>query len=82
MSLQARLDRIRVGFEKEAPAEALAIMHRATNDLETSGIMNVVYGEGQQAPNFSLDDSLGNSTNLADLRSNGSVVVTFFRGDW
>ena len=31
--LQTRLDRIREGFEAQAPAEALAVMHRATDDL-------------------------------------------------
>ena len=82
MSLQARLDRIRVGFEKEAPAEALAIMHRATDDLRASGIMDGVTGEGQQAPDFNLDDSNGRSTTLSGLRSKGPVIVTFFRGDW
>jgi cytochrome oxidase Cu insertion factor (SCO1/SenC/PrrC family) len=82
MSLQARLDRIREGFEKEAPAEALAIMHRATDDLRASGIMDGVVGEGQSAPDFTLEDSRGQSTTLSDLRAKGPVVLTFFRGDW
>ena len=50
MTLQQRLDRIREGFEKQAPAEALAIMHRATDDLRSSGILDGVVGEGQEAP--------------------------------
>ena len=33
MSLQARLDRIREGFEKQAPPEVLEIMHGATERL-------------------------------------------------
>ena len=82
MSLQARLDRIRIGFEKEAPAEALEIMHRATADLRTSGILEGVAAEGQTAPDFSLGDSTGTVINLADMRAKGPVILTFFRGDW
>ncbi len=82
MSLQQRLDRIRQGFEKEAPAEALAIMHRVTNELRASAIMAGVTGEGQPAPEFTLEDSRGVATALSSVRSKGPVVLTFFRGDW
>ncbi len=82
MSLQARLDQIRGGFEKEAPAEVLAVMHRATDDLRASGIMDGVVGEGQQAPDFTLEDSRGQAVTLSELRTTGPVVLTFFRGDW
>ena len=82
MSLQARLDRIRTNFEKDAPPEALAIMHRATDDLRASGIMNRVVGEGQTAPDFTLEDSRGNTVDLAALRTQGPVILTFYRGDW
>jgi hypothetical protein len=82
MSLQARLDRIREDFEKQAPPEALEVMHRATDDLRESGIMDRVVGEGQRAPEFTLEDSQGRPTALADALASGPVVLTFFRGDW
>ena len=37
-TLQERLDQIRVDFLKMVPAEAKAIMARATNELRASGI--------------------------------------------
>jgi hypothetical protein len=40
MNLQERLDARRSQFEKKAPQEALDIMHRATEDLRKSGIMD------------------------------------------
>ncbi len=40
MNLQERLDARRSQFEKKAPKEALDIMHRATEDLRNSGIMD------------------------------------------
>ncbi len=82
MSLQARLDSIREGFEKQAPPEVLEIMHGATDGLRASGIMDGVVGEGQRAPDFTLNDSQGTPTAFADALSRGPVVLTFFRGDW
>ena len=38
MNLQKRLDTIREGFVKRAPAQALEVMHRVTDDLRRSGI--------------------------------------------
>ena len=35
-TLQERLDRIREGFEKQAPPEVLTVMHHATDDLRAS----------------------------------------------
>lgn len=82
MSLQARLDRIREGFEKEAPPETLAIMHRATADLGASGIMDRVVGENRSAPDFTLEDSRGRPVTLSEMLTTGPVLLTFFRGDW
>ena len=82
MSLQVRLDRIRASFEKQASAEVLEIFHRVTEDLRASGMMDSVVGEGQRAPDFTLDDSQGNATSLSQLLASGPVVLTFYRGDW
>ena len=82
MNLQQRLDRIRQGFEKQAPPEAVALMHRVTNDLRNSGIMDRVLKEGQTAPAFELENSHGSHVSLSGLLELGPVVLTFFRGHW
>lgn len=82
MSLQVRLDRIREGFEKQAPPEVLEVIHRSTDDLRASGILDGIAGEGQIAPDFTLEDSQGRPTSLSEALSEGPVVLTFFRGDW
>lgn len=82
MSLQARLDRIRASFQKEAPQEVLDVFHRVTEDLKNSGIMEDVFGVGDRAPDFALVDTHGRTTTLASLREKGPVILTFFRGDW
>ena len=82
MNLQQRLDSIRQGFEKQAPPEAVAIMHRVTDDLRSSGIIDSVLKEGHKAPSFELKDSHGSLVSLSSLLVRGPVVLTFFRGDW
>ena len=39
-TLKERLDRIKEGFVKQAPAEAVALMSRATEDLRAYGILD------------------------------------------
>jgi hypothetical protein len=82
MSLQQRLDRIKAGFEAQAPKEALEVMHRATEDLRASGIAERALAEGQMAPDFRLEGTTGTTVSLAEARIRGPVVLTFFRGHW
>ena len=37
---------------------------------------------GQQAPDFSLEDSDGKAITLSDFRGKKSVVMVFYRGYW
>lgn len=82
MSLQDKLDDRRKNFESSAPPEKLAIMHRATNDLRLSGIMERVLKTGDRAPNFSLPDENGNLVGSLELLKKGPLVVSFYRGAW
>lgn len=82
MTLQGRLDRIRAGFEAQAPAAALEIMHRATLDLRDTGIAERAIHEGQQAPDFRLTGASGSEVGLSEEYSKGPVILTFFRGRW
>ncbi len=79
-SLQARLDRMRASSAAKMPPEALAVMHRATEDLE--GAVALALGEGAQMPRFTLPKENGEPVALADLLARGPVVATFFRGHW
>lgn len=81
-TLQDRLDAIRKGFEASAPPEALAVMHRVTEDLKASGIEQSALNVGAEAPAFVLPDENGNDVSSADLLARGPLVVSFFRGHW
>jgi hypothetical protein len=39
-TLQEKLNNLRANFEKNAPKNALTIMHRATRDLKNSGTIH------------------------------------------
>ena len=82
MSLQTKLDKMREQFEATAPAEALAVMHRATHDLLASDIMDGVLKTGERAPVFSLIDQDGNRVNTSARLSDGPLVISFYRGVW
>lgn len=82
MRLQDRLDKMRSEFESRAPAEALAVMHRATTELERSDILNGVLKPGDAAPEFSLPDHEGHPIHSAELLKNGPLVIGFYRGVW
>jgi hypothetical protein len=82
MKLQEKLDAYKKGFLKQVPEDALKIMHRATEDLRNSGIMETAVEVGDQAPDFSLENIDGKFIRLTDALKEGPVVLGFYRGKW
>ena len=83
--LQSRLDQFKKAFESGAPPynatqEAIETMHRATRELETSGLANKALKVGDCAPQFSLFNQDQVEVNSPDLLRQGPLVVSFFRG--
>src|ERR1700756_532533 len=86
-NLHSRLDEFKKAFESGAPPynatqEAIETMHRATVELEASGLANKALKVGDRAPQFSLFNQDHVQVNSADLLRQGLVVVSFFRGHW
>ena len=82
MSLEDNLAATRAGSAARNPAERLAIMHRATEDLRHSGIMDRIVKVGAPAPAFELDNHDGRRVDSAELLAGGPMVLSFFRGAW
>jgi peroxiredoxin len=55
---------------------------RAAAALEASGIASRALGVGDTAPDFELPDPSGLLVRLRDLRAEGPVIVSFYRGQW
>ena len=82
MSLEEKLAKIRAGSAEQIPAEQLAIMHRATEELRASGIADRVVKPGDPLPPFALPNIAGDEVRSADLLGRGPLVVTAYRGVW
>lgn len=82
MSLQEKLDELKKQFESSAPKDAVEIMHRATEDLRTSGIPDRAVKVGDVAPDFTLNNAYGEPIQLKERLLEGPVVLGFYRGRW
>ena len=82
MTLQEQLDAIRAQGRAKRPAEWLAIMDRALDELRRSGIAQQSLKAGDRAPEFALPNGSGQIIRSADLLTRGSLVVSFYRGGW
>ncbi len=82
MALKDKLDETRAASTKRRPEEARAIMHRATEDLRASGILDGVVGTGRSMPAFVGNSHDGHEIESARLLRRGPLVLSFFRGHW
>jgi hypothetical protein len=82
MSLEDTLRGIREASAKRIPPERAAVMHRATEELRASGIMDRVIKVGDPLPPFALPNAYGQEVRSTDLLAKGPLVLTFFRGAW
>ena len=58
---------VREASAKRIPADRLAVMHDATEQLRGSGILDRVIKPGAKAPDFTLNDQNGNPVTLSLL---------------
>lgn len=83
MSLQEKLDALRTDFENNiAPPSVVQALHRAVNELITSGAPDRALKAGDTAPVFTLPDPDGALVSSEDLLAKGPLVVNFYRGTW
>ena len=86
-NLQSRLDEFKKTFESGAPPynatrEVIEIMHRATAELQTSGIKEAALKVGDRAPSFTLFNQDHEKVDSTELLREGPLVISFFRGHW
>ena len=82
MGLQDQLDAIRAQGRAKRPAEWLAIMDRALDELKRSSLAEQSLTAGARAPGFALPNGSGQIIRSADLLARGALVVSFYRGGW
>ena len=82
MLLEDRLAAMRAAAATQIPPDRQAIMHRATEDLRNSGILDRIVKVGTPAPAFELDNHDGRRVSSDELLAGGPMVLSFFRGSW
>ena len=82
MSLTNQLQDFRNQFVATLPEETKATMNQATQNLVDSGIVDSSLKVGDKVPNFTLPNAVGNNVELQKLLESGSVVISFYRGQW
>jgi peroxiredoxin len=82
MSLQEQLDELTAKLRGLVPAERLAIIDRAVQELQASNPGERALKPGDKAPSFALPDGDGMTWQSDALLRGGSLVIVFFRGRW
>lgn len=81
-TLAQQLADYKAGFIQRVPAERVAMMEAATADLKKTGIETHALQVGDNVPDLVLPDATGRAVRLSDLRTNGPLVLVFYRGGW
>lgn len=82
MNLTQELAELKAKNLSMIPEEAQTVMFADLDKLTESGIVDRAPKEGGKLADFTLPNHNGETRNLAALRENGPVVVTFYRGGW
>ncbi len=82
MSLKAELKALQTRLESGRPADVVTTMHRAVEELRTSGVAAKVLKVGDTAPDFVLPNAAEQPIDSRVLLAKGPLVVTFYRGRW
>ena len=82
MSLKAALKTLQTRLESGRPADVVATMHRAVEELRASGAADRVLKVGNKAPEFVLPNAAEQPIDSRPLLAKGPLIVTFYRGRW
>ena len=82
MSLKAELKTLQTRLESGRPSDVVATMHRAVEELRTSGAVGRVLKLGERAPEFVLPNAAEQLIDSRALLTKGPLIVTFYRGRW
>ena len=82
MTFQERLAEKKKKVEGNLSPSYVKILHRATRELQRSGLEKKVLKAGDVMPPFELSDQNGSMKSSAEALKEGPLVITFYRGFW
>ena len=80
--LEEKLAKVSAKSKEQLPDEALEVMEGQSRDLRESGKVEEAVGLDDRAPDFRLPATTSDELGMADLRSSGPVILSFYRGRW
>jgi peroxiredoxin len=80
--LKNQLDALTTQLRSLVPAERLAVVDRAAEELTRSGLADRALKAGDNAPGFELPDGDGMLWRSEDLLRRGALAIVFYRGRW
>lgn len=80
--LEDALAEQRAAAQQQMPADTMATLQAATEDLEARGLTEQAVQGGETAPDFVLPNAVGEDVRLSDRLATGPVVLSFYRGGW
>jgi peroxiredoxin len=82
LSLQEQLEDLTSKLRTLVPADRLALVDRAAQELKSSGLAAQALKQGDHAPQFELPDGDGMIWRSEELLRSGPLVIVFYRGRW
>jgi len=82
LALKDQLDALTAKLRAMVPAERLAVVDHAAEELVRRGQADRALNAGDRAPAFELPDGDGMLWRSEDLLRSGPLVIVFFRGRW
>lgn len=82
LSLQEQLEELTTKLRTLVPADRLALVDRAAQELNSSGLAAQALKQGDHAPPFELPDGDGMIWRSEELLRTGPLLVVFYRGRW
>lgn len=81
-ALQSKLEEKKANFECTAAADKKRAYQEGLEAVQNSGVVHQAKQVGDQAPNFTLTNALGEAVELSTVLKKGKVVLTWYRGGW
>ncbi|MGR3277931.1 peroxiredoxin-like family protein [Acaryochloris marina NIES-2412] len=82
MSLATELQAVTENVRQKAPENVFSTMEAATAKLAATGITDQALQPGQTMPDFELPDATGKLVSSSEFRTQGLLLISFYRGNW
>jgi len=80
--LKSILDEKKANFELNADDYKKKVFKEGIDSVEKDGVLSKAKQVGEIAPDFELNNALGQPIKLKDYLKKGKVVLTWYRGGW